>query len=408
LSPLLLRGGRVVRSGATPPEALDVLIGADGRIERLAPAIDPAPGVREVRLAGRLVAPGLIDAHQHLDKTRTLRTVPNPEGTLYGAIAAFSQYAAGMSVADIQARAERTMQACLERGTVAIRTHANIDPEARCRGVEALVGLRERWRDRLRLQVVAFVTAGATKAGVPAREWLEEALALGADVIGGTPAYADDPTGFLDMLFAAAERHGRPIDLHLDEHLDATRHQFRAVIERARAHGMAGRVVASHCSALSALEPDEAARLIEAMAAAGIGVVTLPAANLFLQGREAKKLAPRGLTRVPELLAAGIQVACGSDNIQDPFVPSGSGDLLEIARWTLLAGRLGSNDLGRTFEMVSSAPARLLSFGADYGIQVGARADLLITDATDAADLVASGPLARTVLVAGQPVAGTL
>jgi cytosine deaminase len=361
LTPVLLRGGRVVRSGATPPEPLDVLIGADGRIERLA-----------------------------------------------SAIAAFSRYAAGMSVEDIQARAERTMQACLERGTVAIRTHANIDPDARCRGVEALVGLRERWRDRLRLQVVAFVTAGATKAGVPAREWLEEALALGADVIGGTPAYADDPTGFLDMLFAAAERHGRPIDLHLDEHLDATRHQFRAVIERARAHGMAGRVVASHCSALSALEPDEAARLIEAMAAAGIGVVTLPAANLFLQGREAKKLAPRGLTRVPELLAAGVDVACGSDNIQDPFVPSGSGDLLEIARWTLLAGRLGSNDLGRTFEMVSSAPARLLGFGTDYGIQVGARADLLITDATDAADLVASGPLARAVLVAGRPVAGTL
>lgn len=406
--PLLLRGGRVTLPDTADPAALDLLIDAHGRIERLAPAIEVGPGVRVAELAGRLVVPGLIDAHQHLDKTRTLRAIPNPEGTLYGAIAAFRGYAAGMSGADIAARAERTLQACLERGTVAIRSHANVDPEARLRGVEALIGLRERWRERLRLQVVAFVTSGATKRGVPAREWLEEAIALGADVVGGTPAYADEPMEFLDMLFAAAERHGRPLDLHLDEHLDATRTQFDAVIERTRALGMAGRVVASHCSALSALEPAEAARIAEAMAGAGIGVVTLPAANLFLQGRDAPKLAPRGLTRVPELLAAGVPVAAASDNIQDPFVPTGSGDLLEIARWTLLAGRLGANDLPLAFHMVTRMPARLLGFGKDYDLRPGARADLLVAQAADPAELVASGPLARTVLVGGRLVAGTL
>ena len=353
------------------------------------------------------MVPGLVDAHQHLDKTR-LRTLPNPEGTLHGAIAAFSRYAAGMSAEDVAARAERTMAACLARGTVAIRSHANVDPQARLRGVEALVGVRSRWRSRMRLQVVAFITAGATKAGVPAREWLEEAIALGADVVGGTPTYADNPVAFLDMLFDAAERHGKPIDLHLDEHLDATRTHFDAVIERTRAHGMAGKVVASHCSALSALEPREAARVIEGFAAAGIGVVTLPAANLFLQGRDAAKLPPRGLTRVAELQAAGVPVASASDNIQDPFVPSGSGDLLEIARWTLLAGHLGSNDLGKAFEMISSTPARLLGFGEEYGIRVGTRADLLLTAAADPADLVAGGSLARTVLVGGRVVSGSL
>ena len=408
MSALLLRGGRVARSAATAPEALDILIGADGRIERLAPAIEAGPAVRVVQLAGRLVVPGLVDAHQHLDKTRTLRSVPNPEGTLYGAIAAFSRYAAGMSAEDVAARAERTMAACLARGTVAIRSHANVDPQARLRGVEALVGVRSRWRERMRLQVVAFVTAGATKAGAPAREWLEEAIALGADVVGGTPTYADNPMAFLDMLFDAAERHAKPIDLHLDEHLDATRTQFDAVIERTRAHGMAGKVVASHCSALSALEPREAARVIEGFAAAGIGVVTLPAANLFLQGRDAAKLPPRGLTRVADLQGAGVPVASASDNIQDPFVPSGTGDLLEIARWALLAGHLGTNDLGKAFEMITSVPARLLGFGEEYGIRVGARADLLLTGAADPADLVAGGSLARTVLVNGRVVAGEL
>ena len=408
MSALLLRGGRVARGDAPDVAPLDVLIGESGRIERLAPAIEVGPAVRVARLEGRLVVPGLIDAHQHLDKTRTLRTVPNPLGTLYGAIEAFRSYAAGMDGADVSARAERTMAACLARGTVAIRSHANVDPEARLRGIEALLALRGRWRERLRLQVVAFMSAGATKADVPAREWLEEAIALGADVVGGTPTYADQPMAFLDMLFDAAERHGKPIDLHLDEHLDATRTQFDAVIERTRAHGMAGKVVASHCSALSALEPREAARVIEGFAAAGIGVVTLPAANLFLQGRDAARLPPRGLTRIAELLSAGIPVASASDNIQDPFVPSGTGDLLEVARWALLAGHLGSNDLGRAFEMISSAPARLLGLDEDYGIRVGARADLLVTDAADPADLVAGGSLSRTVLVAGRVVAGSL
>lgn len=400
---LLFRGARV--PGHERP--VDLLIGASGRIERIAPDLEAPSGIEVFELKGRLVVPGLIDAHQHLDKTRTLRAVQNPRGTLEGAIEEFARYAARMSAADIAPRAERTMSACLERGTVAIRSHANIDPEAKLRGVEALLALRERWRDRLRLQVAPFLTGGATRAGAPARAWLEEAMRLGSDVVSANPTHAERPAELLDMLFEVAERHGKPIDVHLDEHLDGARTHFHELIERTRAHGMAGKVVASHCSALSALEPGEAARVVDGFAAAGIGVVTLPAANLFLQGRQATKLAPRGLTRVTELQAAGVPVAAGSDNIQDPFVPSGSGDLLEIARWALLAGHLGSNDLPRAFEMVTSVPAKLLGF-EDHGLREGARADLLITQAEDPADLVASGPLARTVLVNGRVVAGAL
>jgi cytosine deaminase len=401
VSALLLKNARLSGRDA----AVDVLIDK-GRIAQIAPSIK-ADAAEMKDLRGRLIVPGLVDAHQHLDKTRTLRSIQNPSGNLMGAIDAFRRYAADMTVQDVTRRAERTMAACLAHGTVAIRSHANVDPEARTRGVQALVELRERWKDRLRLQVVAFMTSGATKKGVPAREWLEEAVALGADVVGGTPTYADEPMKFLDMLFDAAARHGKAIDLHLDEHLDAARVQFEAVIERTRAHGMAGKVVASHCSALSALESGEAARVIEGFASAGIGVVTLPAANLFLQGRDAGKLTPRGLTRVVALQAAGVPVAAASDNIQDPFVPSGSGDLLEIARWSLLAAHLGSNDLPRAFEMVSSAPAKLLGYD-DYGVREGARADLLISEADDEADLVAGGAVARTVLVKGRVVSGAL
>jgi cytosine deaminase len=226
--------------------------------------------------------------------------------------------------------------------------------------------------------------------------------------VGGVPARAPDPPGFLDMLFDVATRRGCRLDLHVDETLEPRPRHLDGVIERTRALGLAGRVVASHCSLLGALDREEARPLLEGLTAAGIGVVTLPAANLFLQGREAPRLVPRGLTRVADLLAAGVPVACGSDNVQDPFVPVGSGDMLEIARWTILAGHLLADAPTTAFRMATATPARLMGLGDEYGIREGAWADLLVTDAEDVADLVRSGPLERAVFYHGRLVAGRL
>jgi cytosine deaminase len=240
------------------------------------------------------------------------------------------------------------------------------------------------------------------------REWLRGAVSLGVDVIGGVPAFSDRPTEFMKLLFETADRSGLPLDMHIDEHLDEARVLFDGLVAMTRAYGMSGRVVASHSSALSALPPGEAARIIDSLRDAGIGVVTLPAANLFLQGRDAPRLAPRGLTRVKELMDAGVAVAAASDNIQDPFVPTGSGDLLEIARWTVLAGQLGLNDLRKAFDMVSTVPAGLMGLGSDWGIREGAQADLLIADAASVENLVAGGALRRQVMVGGRIVASTV
>jgi cytosine/creatinine deaminase len=405
--PLLLRGGRIIRTGSARPECADILIGRDGRIARIGQGLAQQEA-NTIDLSNALVSPGFIDVHQHLDKTRTRRVVPNPSGTLRGAVTAFNDYAAHISEDDLIRRAEQTLESCLRRGTVAVRTHANIDSVLTVRAVEALIKLRERWRDRIRVQVVAFVTADATRMGDAAKAWLDAAISAGADVVGGTPAISDKPLEFLDMLFDTAAATGLPIDLHLDEHLDAERQLFDAVIARTKTRKLGGRVAVGHCSALSAMPQDRARRVIDGFAEASISVITLPSANLFLQGRDSTVLPPRGLTRVSELLAAGVRVAAASDNIQDPFVPVGTGDMLEIARWTLLAGHLGLSDIGKAHTMITRAPAEIMGFDDDYGLREGARADLIVSEAEDVEDLVASGPPLRQVLVGGRPAFGTL
>ncbi len=404
--PLMIRGGRVLRFGAATPEFLDIGIGSDGRIAEIGPSL-PEGDAEILAVDGQLVLPGLVDMHQHLDKSRTRALLDNPSGTLIGASAAYRALAPSITKEQMIARARRTVEACSAHGTVAIRSHTNIDPQTGVRGVEAMVELRAQCAAFMHIQIVGHVTSGATSMLPESDAWLREAIDLGIDAIGGVPAFSSEPVALLKLLFDSAERRGLPLDMHIDEHLDAGRAMFSEIARMTRAYGMAGRVVAGHSSALSAMAPDEAQRTIEGLREAGVGIVTLPAANLFLQGRDADRLPPRGLTRVKELLAAGIPVAAASDNIQDPFVPSGSGDLLEIARWTLLAGLLGMSDLRQVFEMVSSVPAQMIGLGADWGIRQGGRADLLIARAETIEDLVAGGALERTVMVEGRVVSST-
>jgi cytosine deaminase len=404
----LLTGGRVQKAGAKRPESLDIAIAADGRIAEISPGIDRSAAAMTIDLKGRLVVAGLVDAHQHLDKSGTRAVVSNPAATLEGASAAYRDYAAVVTQQQIAARARKTLERCLALGTVAIRSHTNIESQSELRGVEAMIELRESNRDGLTLQVVAHLTSDAPRLLPQSRQWLEGAIAAGTDVIGGVPQYADDPLAFLDLLFEFAERSGLPLDLHIDEHLDPDRIVLDAVIERTRAHGMQGRVTAGHCCSLSVAGAARAKSIIEGLLEAGISVITLPAANLFLQGRGASPPPPRGLTLIRDLRAAGVPVAAASDNIQDPFVPTGSGDLLEIARWTLLAGHFGLSDLRAAFDLVSSVPASILGLGDSYGLRPGARADLLISHAEDIDDLVATGATNRAVMVGGRLVAGSL
>ncbi|MDE3176756.1 MAG: amidohydrolase family protein [Pseudomonadota bacterium] len=363
-----------------------------------------SPDTPRIDASGLTIAPGFVDAHQHLDKTGALKFAPNPSGTLQGARDAFAAFARGVTPDDVKARAAKTLARCLRRGATAIRSHVNVDKDAGFVGLDVLSDLRAAWADRLTLQLVAFMIPHPRQD----YDWLEaniDAAARRADAIGGTVAVAEDPERYLDILFAAAARHGKPIDLHMDEHLDASRQRFDLVFERVRRFGMRGRVVLGHASVLSAVSDDVFARIRDAILDLDIGIITLPAANLYLQGRGQDMLPPRGLTRVAPLARAGVRIAAASDNIQDPFIPTGSGDMLEIARWTLLAGHLHASELALAYGMITHVPAGLMGLGADYGLKAGAWANMAITDCEDVERLIAGGPDRMLVLAKGRPIA---
>nr|WP_245263002.1 amidohydrolase family protein [Mesorhizobium australicum] len=382
------------------------MVGADGRFVAVEPFLDVTSCDARIDITGMLVSPGFVDAHQHLDKTGVLRFTPNPSGTLQGAREAFAKYAGTAGPEDIHKRATRTVERCLSRGTTAIRSHINVDKDARFHGMETLAAIRDAEKNRITLQLVAFMTPHPGQDF----DWLEKnidgAVAL-ADAVGGTPAVSEDPPRYLDILFSAAVKAGKPVDLHLDEHLNAGVHLLDAAIERVERFGMQGRTVFSHVSVLSALPRREFQRIAERIRALDVGVVTLPAANLYLQGRDAEMLPPRGLTRVAELHRTGVTIATASDNIQDPFVPTGSGDMLEIARWTLLAGHLRGDELAAAHRMITTAPAHLMGLGKDYGLRSCARADFVVTDCTDTDTLVAGGPDRAFIFSRGRLVSET-
>ncbi|WP_460927478.1 amidohydrolase family protein [Shinella zoogloeoides] len=385
-----LTGGTVIQDdGSQSPS--DIVVGADGRIVAVEPYLDTSACDACVDITGSLVSCGFLDAHQHLDKTGVLRFTPNPSGTLQGARDAFAKYARTAGPDDIHKRATRTVERCLSRGTTGIRSHINVDKDAGFHGIETLAGIRDAEKDRITLQLVAFMTPHPGQDFDWLAENIDGAVAL-ADAVGGTPAVSEDPPRYLDILFSAAVKAGKPVDLHLDEHLKADVHLLDAALERVERFGMQGRTVFSHVSVLSALPRSEFQRIAERLLALDVGVVTLPAANLYLQGRDAEMLPPRGLTRVAELYRAGVTIATASDNIQDPFVPTGSGDMLEIARWTLLAGHLRGDELAAAHRMITTAPARLMGLGKEYGLRAGARADFVVTDCIDTDTLVAGGP----------------
>ena len=361
----------------------------------------PEPGDTVLDAAGRLTLPAMAEAHAHLDKAFLAETVPNPTGDLMGAIINIEAARDRITEADTRARAERAARLIAANGATAIRTHADLTEANGLSSVRALIEVREALRDILHIEVIALCgwpilgTAGANT-----RALLLEAIALGVDGVGGCPHLEDDPAGANELFLAAAAEAGLPIDLHTDETLDPGRFALEDLADRVIASGFPHRVAASHCVSLGMQPQATQERVAAKLAAAGISVVTLPSSNLFLQGRDHPVATPRALAPLGVLRRAGVNVAAGADNLQDPFNPVGRGDCLETAALAIMAGHVLPGD---AYGMVSTHVRAMMGLPA-AGTNIGDTADLVLIDATTAREAIAFAPAGRTVVRAGRVV----
>ncbi len=357
------------------------------------------PGAEVIDLDGRLLLPAAVEPHAHLDKAFLAERIANPTGDLTGAIEAMAANRHLTTVADITERAERAARLMATNGYVAVRTHADLTLENGMRSVEALTAVRDRLADVISIEIVALCGWPVTGAGgADQRALLREAMAGGADLVGGCPHLDDDIGTATDVLLDIATEFGVGVDLHTDETLDPTVDGLSELC-RAVLTGFAHPVTASHCVSLGQRCEDDQRRVADLVAAAGVNIVTLPHTNLFLQGRGRAPM-PRALTAVAALLQAGATVAAGADNLQDPFNPVGRACPFETAGLMIMAAHLTPREAWRA---VSEAPACVLGRQTP-AVAVGAPADLLAVRAATLREAIAMGPADRLRLRFGHPI----
>jgi cytosine deaminase len=390
---LLLSACRLVSGG--PPVDIGV---HDGRIVALGD-LTGAVARRRLDAARRLVVPGFVDAHVHLDKAYLLDRAPSHEGTLAEAIRVTALAKRTFTMADIQARARKLLDRAVALGTSAMRGHVEVDPVVGLQGVEAILPLRAEYADRLHLELCAFAQEGIVQA--PGTEaLLREALRAGVDLVGGCPYNDTDGVAHIDRVFALAREFECPVDFHADFADEPVHRHVEVIADRTERHGWQGRVAIGHLTELAACDEGEQARIARRLHDAGIAVITLPATDLYLMGRADTRNVRRGLTPVKRLRAAGVTVAAATNNVQNAFTPAGNADPLLLTYLLVVGAHMGAEaDMAAALDMVTGAPARILG-RRDHRVAVGCRADLVVLDASTLAEAVGGLP-ARVLVVTG-------
>ena len=370
---------------ATLPDGrtdIDVLV-QDGRIAAVGPHLPAPTGVEIVDAQGFLLSPPFVDAHFHMDATLS-HGLPrvNRSGTLLEGIALWGELKPLLTQ---EALVERALSYCdwaVAKGMLAIRSHVDVCDD-RLLAVEALLHVKERVRPYLDLQLVAFPQDGLLRSPTALRN-LERALDMGVDVVGGIPHFERtmaDGAESVRMLCEIAAARGLRVDMHCDESDDPMSRHVETLALHAHRLKLHGRVNGSHLTSMHSMDNYYVSKLIPLMAEAGLSAVANPLINITLQGRHDSYPRRRGMTRVPELMAAGLHVAFGHDCVMDPWYALGSGDMLEVASMGLHVAQMTSQDGMRAcFDAVTVNPARILGLQG-YGLEAGCRADFVLLQA---------------------------
>jgi cytosine/creatinine deaminase len=403
MADLIVRNARLLDG-----RLLDIAV-QGARFARIGPSLD-LDAATVIDAEGRIVMAPLVDCHLHLDASLTAgRPRFNESGTLIEGIEVWGELKPTLSEQDVFDRASEIVRWSAAQGTLWIRAHADVSGENDSM-VRGLLRVREELAELCTIQVTAF-----PQDGLYAREGdeqrLEEAIRLGVDCVGGIPHY--EPTAELGLrevhrVFELAKAHNRRIDIHCDETDDPSSRYLEVMADNTVKSGLAGRVTASHCTAMGSYEPYYSSKLRGFLRRSGINIVVNPYANSLIQGRLDPYPKRRGFAQLKELLADGVNVSLGNDVIIDPWYPMGKADLIDAAHlalhFTYMSGR---DEITEMLRVATERGARTLGVEDEYGIEEGKPADCVIFDAPTPIDVISLRATRRYVVRRGRVIAET-
>ena len=358
----------------------------DGLIASIAPS-------RNGGAAPWLALPAFANLHAHADRAFTVTSF-RPR-SFADALAASAAARATFTSEDVQRRATMFLERSLAHGVTRVRTHTDVDPVVGMKSMEGVLAAKSAFVGRVDVDVIAFSTSRNDLAQPDAVSRLKDAIDRKPDFLGLSINSAADPKRALEVLLDLSEESGLPVDLHIDEHLLPGQMVAPMAVDMVTTRGLGSRVTFSHLCALAVLDPSSAGTLIDGIARAGITVIALPETNLFLQDRGDATPRRRGITLARELIAAGVKVRFGTDNVRDWFFPFGDGDMLDTALFATVAAGIDSDaDL-----MAGLCDGRA-------ALSPGGPADLVLVPASSIEDALARRPAGRIVFKGGRQVAG--
>ena len=386
---------------------MDIAVKA-GRVAAVETAIE-GDAAAAIDAAGQLVTPPFVDSHFHMDATLSygLPRV-NASGTLLEGIALWGELKPSLTVDAIRRRAEKLCHWAIARGTLVIRSHVDVC-DSRLLAVRALLDVRERFKPYIDLQLVAFPQDGLLRSE-GAMENLKRALDMGVDVVGGIPHFErtmEQGAESVRLLCELAAERDLMVDMHCDESDDPWSRYIETLAYHAQRLGLQGRVTGSHLTSMHSMDNYYVSKLLPLMAEAEVNAVANPLINITLQGRHDTYPKRRGMTRVKELLEAGVNVAFGHDCVMDPWYSFGSHDMLEVAHMGLhVAQMTGTGQIRQIFDAVTINGARTLGIDG-YGLAPGCRADMVVLQAGDVHEAIRLRPARLHVIRAGTVIAST-
>ena len=380
---LILRNALIVGAENEPP--VDIAI-ESGRIAAIETGL--AAEGEEIDVGGRLVSPGFIETHIHLDKSCLLDRCKSVEGTLEEAISEVAKAKQNFQPDEVRERAVRTLEKSILQGTTHMRTHLEVDPVVGLRSLEGIQPLIDEYKWAIDLEICVFPQEGLLN-NPGTDELMVEGLKRGCQVVGGAPYTDSDPPGQIDRLFEMAREFDVDVDMHLDFGNTPEGMTIEHVCNRTEEYGWGGRVTVGHMTQLSVLEPAELERITRRLADAGVAVTVLPSTDLYLMGRHQDHNVLRGVVPIHKMLRHGVNCNLSSNNVLNPFTPFGDCSLIRMANLYANICQVGQiDDTIECFDMVTRRSAELLNLD-DYGIEAGKSADLVVIDNTDRQSAVA-------------------